>query len=125
MQNSISAAGKWKPSSRAFRPASYRSTRSEKSTHANQALLRMFHPGGYAEGHHILRGAALDDVFPAEVLQDLEPLLRRADRMGMTTSQMQMPLLRASLNVAVTVATLRHEGADSGYVMVFEDLSDF
>jgi two-component system, NtrC family, nitrogen regulation sensor histidine kinase NtrY len=29
-----------------------------------------------------------------------------------------------SLNVAVTVATLRHQGERSGYVVVFEDLSD-
>src|SRR5271163_2035333 len=93
-------------------------------THANQALLRMFHPEGYAEGEHVLRGARLADVFPLEVLQDLEPLLRRADRMGMTTSQMEMPLQRASLNVAVTVATLRHQNERSGYVIVFEDLSD-
>jgi two-component system, NtrC family, nitrogen regulation sensor histidine kinase NtrY len=93
-------------------------------THANHALLRMFHPEGYAEGQHVLRGARLAEVFPPEVLEDLEPLLRRADRMGMTTSQMEMPLQRASLNVAVTVATLRHQGQRSGYVVVFEDLSD-
>jgi len=41
----------------------------------------------------------------------------------MTTSQMEMPLQRASLNVAVTVATLRHQDEGSGYVIVFEDLS--
>jgi two-component system nitrogen regulation sensor histidine kinase NtrY len=93
-------------------------------THANQALLRMFHPEGFAEGEHMLRGARLADVFPPEVLQDLEPLLRRADRMGMTTSQMEMPLQRTALNVAVTVATLHHQDERSGYVLVFEDLSD-
>jgi two-component system nitrogen regulation sensor histidine kinase NtrY len=93
-------------------------------THANHALLRMFHPEGYAEGQHVLLGARLAEVFPPEVLEDLEPLLRRADRMGMTTSQMEMLLQRTSLNVAVTVATLRHQGQRSGYVVVFEDLSD-
>ncbi|MGC2061033.1 MAG: ATP-binding protein [Candidatus Sulfotelmatobacter sp.] len=93
-------------------------------THANQALLRMFHPEGYADGQHLLRGARLADVFPPEVLQDLEPLLRRADRMGMTTSQMETSLQRTSLNVAVTVALLRHQEESSGYVIVFEDLSD-
>jgi two-component system, NtrC family, nitrogen regulation sensor histidine kinase NtrY len=97
---------------------------SRSVTHANHALLRMFHPQGYAEGEQILRGAQLADVFPPEVLQDLEPLLRRADRMGMTTSQMEMSLQRTSLNVAVTVATLRHQDERSGYVIVFEDLSD-
>lgn len=93
-------------------------------THANEALLRMFHPEGYAEGEHRLRGARLADLFSVEVLQDLEPLLRRADRMSMTTSQMEMPLPRGSLNVAVTVATLSHQNQRSGYVIVFEDLSD-
>ena len=93
-------------------------------THANQALLRMFHPESLAERERMLSGARLTDVFLPEVLQDLEPLLRRADRMGMTTSQMEMPLQRTSLNVAVTVATLRHQDERSGYVLVFEDLSD-
>ena len=64
------------------------------------------------------------EVFPSEVLEDFEPLLRRADRMGMTTSQMEMQLPRGSLNVAVTVAMLKHKGEGSGYVIVFEDLSD-
>jgi two-component system nitrogen regulation sensor histidine kinase NtrY len=93
-------------------------------THANQALLRMFHPEGYSEEQHLLLGARLTDVFPPEVLQDLEPLLRRADRMGMTTSQLETTLQRTSLNVAVTVALLRHQDESSGYVIVFEDLSD-
>jgi nitrogen fixation/metabolism regulation signal transduction histidine kinase len=94
-------------------------------THVNQALLRMFHPeGGHDGARAILSRASLTDVFPAEVLEDFEPLLRRADRMGMTTSQMEMQLPRASLNVAVTVATLQHQAERSGYVVVFEDLSD-
>jgi two-component system, NtrC family, nitrogen regulation sensor histidine kinase NtrY len=93
-------------------------------THVNQALLRMFQPDGHDGAKQILRGASLAEVFPAEVLEDFEPLLRRADRMGMTTSQMEMQLPRNSLNVAVTVATLRHQGERSGYVVVFEDLSD-
>jgi len=94
-------------------------------THANHALLRMFHPDTARDGApQILQGAALADVFPSEVVEDFDPLLRRADRMGMTTSQMEMTLQRTSVNVAVTVATLRHQGQASGYVLVFEDLSD-
>ena len=93
--------------------------------HVNQALLRMFYPDpGHDTSGQILRGAPLAAVFPAEVLEDFEPLLRRADRMGMTTSQMEMQLPRGSLNVAVTVAILKHQGEGSGYVVVFEDLSD-
>src|SRR5579863_2615559 len=94
-------------------------------THVNHALLRMFHPdAGHEDARAILRTASLVDVFPAEVLEDFEPLLRRADRMGITTSQMEMQLPHGPLNVAVTVATLRHPGDRSGYVVVFEDLSD-
>ncbi len=98
---------------------------SRRVTHVNQALLRMFHPDPvHGPAPQILQGATLEEVFPPEVLEDFEPLLRRADRMGMTTSQMEMSVQRTSLNVAVTVATLRHQGERSGYVIVFEDLSD-
>ena len=94
-------------------------------THANQALMRMFHPDGAQDDSSLIsRGGALAEVFPPEVLEELEPMLRRADRMGVTTSQMEMPLSHGSLNVAVTVAPLRHHGERSGYVVVFEDLSD-
>lgn len=93
-------------------------------THVNQALVRMFHPDAANEGEARFDEASLSDVIPAEVREDLEPLLRRADRMGMTTSQMEMPIGRGSLNVAVTVATLRHQSGRAGYVVVFEDLSD-
>jgi two-component system, NtrC family, nitrogen regulation sensor histidine kinase NtrY len=98
---------------------------SRRVTHINHALLRMFHPdGGHDSANLILRGAPLPDVFPAELLEDFETLLRRADRMGMTTSQMEVQLPRGSLNFAATVATLRHQDERSGYVVVFEDLSD-
>ena len=93
--------------------------------HTNQALLRMFHPEGPSANNQMFpRGAALTDVFPPDFVEDFELLLRRADRMGFTTSQMELPLSYGSLNVAVTVAPLRHQDERSGYVVVFEDLSD-
>jgi nitrogen fixation/metabolism regulation signal transduction histidine kinase len=84
----------------------------------------LFHPGDDAATPEILIGATLQDVFGLEVLQDLEPLLRRADRMSTTTTQMEMAVPRAKLNVAITVAALQHENDRLGYVLVFEDLSD-
>jgi two-component system, NtrC family, nitrogen regulation sensor histidine kinase NtrY len=94
-------------------------------THVNQALLRIFNPDGLHDGAaRILRGATLAEAFPAEVVEEFEFLLRRADRMGMTASQMEMSLPRGTLTVAVTVASLQHQGEGSGYVVVFEDLSD-
>src|SRR6266436_235362 len=50
----------------------------------------------------------LRDVLPADVLADLEPLLRRADRMGITAANIELALPRAQLNVAVTVSALSH-----------------
>ncbi len=91
-------------------------------TLANAAFSRMF----YLDRSEVVSPAALvnlplREVVPADVLADLEPLLRRADRMGITAANMELALPRALLNVAVTVSALS-EGL--GYVLVFEDLSD-
>jgi two-component system nitrogen regulation sensor histidine kinase NtrY len=94
-------------------------------THVNQALLRMFDassPTGERSSRMI--GSELADVFPSEVVDDLVVLVRRADRMGITTSQLELALPRTKLNAALTVATLEHEGERLGYVLIFEDLSD-
>lgn len=94
-------------------------------THVNQAFLRMFKPSEEpVRQTAALLTAQLRDLFPAEILAEFEPLLRRADRMGTTTTQMEFALHRAKLNVAVTVATLHHQTQRLGYVLVFEDLSD-
>ena len=92
--------------------------------HVNQALLRMLRPSEKPQLTSTLVGAALRDLFASEVLEDLEHLLRRADRMGTTTTQMEFAIQRSQLNVAVTVATLEHQRERIGYVLVFEDLSD-
>jgi len=94
-------------------------------THVNSAFLHMFlTPGQGGSVPASLIGASLDNVFPADLLADVELLLRRADRMGTTGSQMEVSTQRAKLNFATTVATLQHEGQRLGYVLVFEDLSD-
>ena len=94
-------------------------------THVNHALVRLFHPSGTGSGvPRVLIGAPLRDVFTPEIVANLESLLRRAERMGTTTTQMEMTVERATLNVALTVATLKHDGQALGYVLVFEDLSD-
>ncbi len=94
-------------------------------TLANAAFSRMF----YLERSEYVSPASLinlplREVVPAEVLTDLEPLLRRADRMGITAATMELALPRAQLNVAVTVSALSHAAEGLGYVLVFEDLSD-
>jgi two-component system, NtrC family, nitrogen regulation sensor histidine kinase NtrY len=73
----------------------------------------------------------LHDLFPPEAVADLEHMLRKADRMASTTSQMEIATGRVSLNVAVTVASLdplshsaRNGNKRAGYVVVLEDLTD-
>ena len=94
-------------------------------THANHAMVRIFHPERPGmESPESAVGATLQQFFPADVAQDLQHLLRKADRMGSTTSQMELTLARQSLNVAVTAASLNSAKQRLGFVLVFEDLSD-
>jgi two-component system, NtrC family, nitrogen regulation sensor histidine kinase NtrY len=94
-------------------------------TLANAAFCRMFHPDHpkFATPS-ALAGVPLTDLLPADVLDELESLLRRADRMGLTASSMEINLPHAKLNAAVTVSALESPAKRSGYVLVFEDLSD-
>jgi nitrogen fixation/metabolism regulation signal transduction histidine kinase len=91
-------------------------------THTNRALQRIFRDAG-SLAPPLMPGALLDEFFPAEVVQDLCHMMRKADRMGAATSQIEVPVGHHSLNVAVTVASLE-AGQRHGYVLVFEDLSD-
>lgn len=94
-------------------------------THVNRALLRMLRPEEeHASASLVLLGAPLQDIFPSDVVSELLHLLRRADRMGTATAQMEFALRRAKANVAITVASLQHNSVRTGYVIVFEDLSD-
>jgi two-component system nitrogen regulation sensor histidine kinase NtrY len=94
-------------------------------TLANAAFSRMFHPDrSEYSSPAALANLPLRDLLPADVLDDLEPLLRRADRMGLTAANMEIALPHVKLNVAVTVAALEYPAARLGYVLVFEDLSD-
>lgn len=95
---------------------------------ANHAFARIFASTNGAGGKP-QAGAALRDLFGNDVDADLRHLLRRADRMGSATTQMEIALPRTRLNVAVTAAALSPSGspnepARQGYVLVFDDLSD-
>ena len=87
-------------------------------THSNYAFQRIFGMAQTTPGND-LRG-----LFPDEVVADLEHLLRKSGRMGTATVHMEIYGTRGKLSTAVTAASLRHEGQQLGYVLVFEDLSD-
>jgi hypothetical protein len=98
-------------------------------TRVNAALIRMFQPKSVAQpGPQV--GLRLIDLFPAdsapEVAEDIRRLTRKADRMGTTTSQMEIPNGGAPVEVGVTVASMTgsQQRRRLGYVIVFEDLSD-
>ena len=95
-------------------------------TRMNDAMRRLLRQED--EG---IPGESLHELFPEDVAAELDHMLRRADRMGSTTSQMEIATPHAKMNVAVTAATLDPPLRSSdqatprlGYVMVFEDLSD-
>ncbi len=89
-------------------------------THGNTALSRIFH----SAGAQFAIGTSLEDAFPAEILEDVRPMLRQSDRMGTLTYPMEIVWDRQTLNLAVTVSPLHVDRQRLGYVLVFEDLSD-
>ncbi len=94
-------------------------------TLVNASLFRMFSFDQEQYGSPAaLMNRPLREIVPADVLADLELLLRRADRMGLTAANLELTLPHARLNLAVTVSALEHSKAHWGYVLVFEDLSD-
>jgi len=90
--------------------------------HSNAALQRLFSPPSGSRSFAL--GSTLRELFPEDVAGDLEHMVRKADRMGSTTSQLEIATPRGRLSVAVTVASLQHRGERQGYVIVFEDLSE-
>ena len=100
---------------------------SRRITHTNAAVRRLLRMGQDLP----LAVENLHDLFSPEAVADLEHMLRKADRMASTTSQMEISTARVNLNVAVTVASLdppsqtsRNGKQRAGYVIVLEDLTD-
>ena len=89
-----------------------------KVSHSNRAFLKLFQPLSLHSGAH------LRQVFESAVAADIEHLLRRSDRMGTASREMQIAGQEGLLQVEVTAASLQHERQRLGYVIVFEDLSD-
>ncbi|MBI2677914.1 MAG: HAMP domain-containing protein [Candidatus Koribacter versatilis] len=90
----------------------------KRVTRTNHVFLRIF---GAAK---VATGSTLRDLFPPEVVDDIEHMLRKADRMGTSSSQMEIAGARGRVHVSLTVASLQLERQRLGYVLVFEDLSD-
>ena len=94
----------------------------------NRALTEMLDPGGQTP----FVGHTIDEVFPPEMLESIDRLMRRSHRMGSASAEMEMTgaSMHQNLNLLATVALL--EGAPLGnglrkhlgYVIVLENATE-
>ena len=92
---------------------------------ANRAFSEMLDPGGQKS----FIGLPLAQVFPAEIIDTLDRLLRRSHRMGSASGEFEMPSNSGTRQLSATVALLEdgtgptpHEPL--GYVLVLEDATE-
>ena len=91
---------------------------------SNRAFSELLDPGGQKN----FVGLNLADVLPAEIVDSLDRLLRRAHRMGSASAEMQMQSGAGLLNLSATVALLETTSGPArdhlGYVLVLEDATE-
>ena len=92
---------------------------------ANRALSEMIDPGGQRP----FLGVAMAEVFPPEVVETLDRLMRRSHRMGSASAELEMTRhgqgAQGTLNLLATVALLETgERTHLGYVVVLEDATE-
>ena len=101
---------------------------------ANRALSEMMDPGGQRP----FLGRAMEEVFPAEVAEVLDRLIKRSHRMGSASSEIEvtMPVHASNdrggtMNLLATVALLeisttteRMRREHQGYVLVLENATE-
>jgi nitrogen fixation/metabolism regulation signal transduction histidine kinase len=96
---------------------------------ANRALSEMMDPGGQRP----FLGVAMEEVFPEEVAEVLDRLIRRSHRMGSASSEFEMTApsqghSSSPLNLLATVALLENvsgsERTVRGYVIVLENATE-
>ena len=83
----------------------------------NTALLQMFQ----AASREI---TSLESLVGAEADRTLEHLMRRALRMGLVSREIEVLVSDRLLHLAVTVSSLGPPRANTGYVIVFDDLTE-
>jgi len=95
---------------------------------ANRALSEMMDPGGQSPFY----GRVLEEVFPPEVAEVLDRLIKRSHRMGSASSEIEFNGHNSgSMNLLATVALLEMPAASErlrrehqGYVLVLENATE-
>ncbi len=87
----------------------------------NRALTEMLDPGGQRPflGHTAM------EMFPAELMEPLDRLMKRSHRMGSASGEMEMAGVSGTLNLLATVALLEGPAHEHmGYVIVIENATE-
>ena len=84
---------------------------------ANSAISRLF-------GVASRETRSLEDLMGADAAHTVQHLMRRSLRMGVVSREIEMILGGRMLHVAVTVSSLGPRRANSGYVLVLDDLTE-
>ena len=82
----------------------------------NTAVTRMFG----ASGH----GHSLEELLGAEAARTVQHLMRRSLRMGVVSREVEMVVSGRVLHAAVTVSALGPRRANTGFVVVLDDLTE-
>lgn len=88
---------------------------------ANRAFQHLLHPPNGAR----LGGMPLESIFPREIADELILLIRRAHRMGVAATEVELDGGRGALAVTVTVARLELGKDRQGCILVLEDVTEF
>jgi two-component system, NtrC family, nitrogen regulation sensor histidine kinase NtrY len=83
----------------------------------NTALIHMFG----AESRHV---SSLEALLGTEAHRILQQLMRRALRMGVVAREIEVVVTGRVLHLAVTVSSLGPRRANTGFVLVFDDLTE-
>jgi PAS domain S-box-containing protein len=84
---------------------------------ANSAISRLF-------GVTIRETHSLEDLMGAEAARAVQHLMRRSLRMGVVSREIELIVGGRMLHVAVTVSSLGPRRANTGYVLVLDDLTE-
>jgi PAS domain S-box-containing protein len=90
-------------------------------TQANQAFADLL-PHGAPQS---LKGLLLPEVFPEDIANELTLLSRRAQRMGVASTEFEMRGPRSKLDLSATMAMLHLAQDRRGSVLVLENITEF
>jgi two-component system nitrogen regulation sensor histidine kinase NtrY len=71
-----------------------------------------------------LAGESIESLFPADCMEDLAGVIRRGQRMGAASTEFELNARGRTIHLAVTSARLELAHAQSGTVLVVEDMTE-